>query len=41
MAFLPVAVAVVFALIWWRDHTQGGYRAEHLARPIPLRVTQD
>ena len=41
MALIPLAVAVVFALMWWRDRAQGGYRAEQLAPPSPLGVTQD
>jgi fucose permease len=36
MALLPLAVAVVFALMWRRDRAQGGYRPEQLAPPSPL-----
>jgi fucose permease len=41
MAVLPMAVAVIFALIWRRDRARGGYRAEQLAPPTPLRVSRN
>jgi MFS-type transporter involved in bile tolerance (Atg22 family) len=40
IAVLPVAVAIIFALIWRKDRAMGGYRAERLAPPTPLRVTR-
>jgi fucose permease len=41
MAILPAFVAVIFAVIWWHDRAQGGYRAEQLADPLQNGVPQD